>query len=91
MNAAVKETPKQEHVETKSAVTAGRVIKVAAESAAPGGSLFLDGKIGLGALHLVGAGLARTFLGPAGVALVALNSYSKSVSGKHLHERILRS
>jgi hypothetical protein len=58
---------------------------------APGSSLILDGKIVAGGAHLLGALLTKGLIGPLGVGLIAANSYSKSVSGKHLHEHFKRS
>ncbi len=78
--AAKKETSKP-----SSGETVGRAVKIAAESVVtPGASLILDGKYRQGIFHVLGAGVARALLGPVGVGLVALNSYSKSVSGRHL-------
>jgi hypothetical protein len=50
----------------------------------PGASLLANGQVGNGLLH-VGAGIvARMFLGVPGMMLVAANSYSKTVTGKHV-------
>ena len=69
---------------------ASRGIKIAGEAlVVPGSSLILDGKILAGGAHLVGGILAKMALGPLGCILVAANSYSKSVSGQHLHEHFL--
>jgi hypothetical protein len=59
-------------------------VKLAGETIAPGASLLLDGKVGMGALHFVGGALARMAFGPLGLLLVAANSYSTSVTGKSL-------
>jgi hypothetical protein len=62
-------------------------LKVAGEAfVVPGASLVADGDIRGGAFHIAGAFVARALLGPIGWVLVAANSYSNSVSGKHLHE-----
>jgi len=74
--------------EPSSAVTVGRAVKLAGEAITPGASLILDGKLKLGLMHALAAGVARAVLGPIGIGLVALNSYSKSTSGKHLYERL---
>lgn len=74
--------------EPSSAVTVGRAVKLAGEAITPGASLILDGKLRLGLLHALAAGVARAVAGPIGIGLVALNSYSKSTSGKHLYERL---
>ena len=58
--------------------------RLVGESVLPGASLLMDGKLGNGAVHaLIGFG-ARALAGPAGIVLVAADSYSKSVSGKYL-------
>jgi hypothetical protein len=71
-----------------SEVTGGQVlargIKIVGERVVPGASLILDGKIGEGALHVVGGTIAGALLGPLGVLLVAANSYSKSTTGRSL-------
>lgn len=71
-------------------LTAGEFVcrgaKIAGEAlVAPGSSLILDGNIRSGAAHVVGGLLARWALGPLGWLLVAANSYSNSVTGKHAH------
>lgn len=70
--------------ESSSGVLLSRALKLAGETIAPGASLLLDGKVGIGALHFVGGTLARMAFGPLGVLVVAANSYSKSVTGKSL-------
>ncbi len=67
-------------------------VKAIAEAAVlPGSSLILDGDVKGGALHAVGGLLARALLGPLGWAYVATNSFSKSVSDKHLHQHFFES
>ena len=62
-----------------------RGVKIVGESAiAPGSSLILDGDVIGGGAHLIGGLAAKALLGPVGLFLVAANSYSKSVTGKHL-------
>ncbi len=66
-----------------------RGIKLVGEAVvAPGSSLILDGKIVAGGAHFIGGMLARVALGPLGWFLVAANSYTKSVTGNHLHEHL---
>lgn len=61
----------------------GRAVKIAGEAlVAPGASLILDGKLGSGAMHVVGGMLARWAFGPVGWLLVAADSYTRSVHGK---------
>lgn len=62
--------------------------KLFGESMVPGASLMIDGKVVTGAAHaLLGFG-ARALAGPAGVVLIAANSYSRSVTGKNLWEYV---
>lgn len=66
---------------------AGRGLKIASEVLiAPGSSLILDGRIKAGGAHLLGGIVATWALGPLGYVLVAANSYTRSVSGRHLHQ-----
>jgi hypothetical protein len=62
-------------------------VKAAGEAFAfPGASLVIDGNIKGAALHIVGASAARVLFGPIGWFYFAADSFSKSVSGKNLHE-----
>jgi hypothetical protein len=70
--------------ESSSGVLLSRALKLAGETIAPGASLLLDGKVGVGALHFIGGTLAKVAFGPLGVLLVAANSYATSVTGKSL-------
>lgn len=56
----------------------------------PGASLVLDGNIKDGATHIVGAFVARALLGPIAWGYIAADSFSKSVSGKNLHQHFLK-
>ncbi len=68
-----------------------RGVKLAGEAlVAPGASLLLDGQVLTGGAHLVGGLVAASVLGPLGWILVAANSYSKSVTGEHLHKQFGR-
>lgn len=63
----------------------GRGVRILAEAnVAPGASRFLDGEIKSGFAHLGLGILGRALLGGVGVALVAANSYSRSVTGRSL-------
>jgi len=66
----------------------GNTVKLVAEAMLPGASQFVDGNIKSGFAHLVLSGVAWSLLGPLGVLLVRANSYSYSVSEKHLHNQI---
>lgn len=61
-------------------------VKLVGEAVVPGASLMLDGKVVNGAAHAVVGLAARLAIGPAGLVLVAADSYSKSVSDKYLWE-----
>lgn len=67
------------------AVTNG--VKLIGETVMPGTSLLLDGDIKGGGLHAVVGLAAKYYLGPLGWFLVALDSYSKSTSGRYLHQQ----
>jgi hypothetical protein len=58
---------------------------------APGSSLIIDGDVKNGALHLVGGLAAKSLVGPIGWGLIAADSFSLSVSGKHLHQHFYTS
>ncbi len=82
------ETSKTENnTEPTAGEVALRGVKIAGEAlVAPGTSLILDGDIKRGGIHLVGGLLAKVVLGPLGWFLFAANSYTRSVTGSHLHE-----
>lgn len=66
-------------------------VKVLGEAVVlPGTSLLLDGKIKSGALHVGGGILAKLVFGLPGLALVAANSYSQSVTGQSLLQNLLQ-
>lgn len=71
--------------------TAARGIKLVAELAVPGASLLADGKLAEGGLHLAAGVAARILFGPLGLVLVAANSYTRSVTGKSIHQHIGKS
>jgi len=65
-------------------------VKLVGEIVVPGASLLLDGDIKAGIGHAA-VGLATwALLGPARL-LVSANSFSKSVTGEHLHTHLLDS
>ena len=65
-------------------------VKAAAEAfLLPGSSLIADGNINQGALHVAGGIAAKMILGPIAMLAVGANSYSKSVTGLHLHEHFM--
>jgi hypothetical protein len=67
----------------------GNVIKLAGELVVPGASGLVDGDIKAGVGHTLLGVAGRALLGPVGLLLVKANSYSYSVSEKHLHQHIL--
>ena len=62
-------------------------IKGVGEVFLPGTSLLLDGEIKSGAGHAIVGVAAWALLGPVRL-LVSANSFSKSVSDKHLHNHL---
>lgn len=69
--------------------TVGNAVKLVGEVAVvPGTSQLLDGNVPYGIGYAVLGLAARALLGPVGLLLVAADSFSSSVSGKHLHEQV---
>jgi|SRR5207247_3882319 len=65
--------------------------KLLGESFIPGASLLIDGAVPIGLLHTALGFGARAMLGtfgPLGMLVVAANSYSKSVTDRHLVEHL---
>jgi hypothetical protein len=53
----------------------------------PGSGLLLEGQVVSGLLHTGSAYVAGAILGPIGWFLVVADSYSRSVTGRHLWEQ----
>ena len=65
-----------------------RTVLFTSEYLLPGGSNLAQGDIVQGGLH-VGLGLlARAVFGVPGLLLVSANSFTKAVTGRHLHEHL---
>jgi hypothetical protein len=70
--------------------TVENAVKLAGEVVfLPGTSQLLDGNMISGAVHATLGYIARALLGPPGLILIAANSFSKSVTGKHLYNHIM--
>lgn len=65
-------------------------LKGVAEVILPGSSLYMEGDIKNGTFHTVGGVVGRILLGPVGWFAAAANSYSNSVTGKHVHEHFIK-
>lgn len=63
-------------------------VKLVGEAVLPGASLLLDGNLVNGAAHVAVGAAAAAFVAPWAVLLVVADSFSKSVSGKHLWDHI---
>jgi hypothetical protein len=70
-------------------------VKLIGEAFVPGASQLIEGRVGSGAAHLVLGGLLVAVLAPVAPIVaglvglgVRLNSYSSSMSGKNLWERV---
>lgn len=74
--------------ETQNMSTIANGAKLVGESMLPGASLMMDGNLKNGAVHAVIGFGARALLGPAGVALVAADSFSKSLTDKYLWDHV---
>lgn len=85
-------SPQQnETTSPSSSEKATNVVKLVGEMVlTPGTSLLADGKIAAGGAHVALGFAARCLLGVPGLVYVAANSYSKSVSNKHLHEHLFK-
>lgn len=57
----------------------------------PGASLIADGNVKSGVIHGVVGVTAAIVFGPIGWLAVAADSYSRSVTGHHLHEHFIPS
>ncbi|WP_199175656.1 DUF6072 family protein [Telmatospirillum siberiense] len=64
-------------------------VKLVGEALLPGTSLLMDGRFVDGAAHVVVGLGARILLGPLGVLVVAADSFSKSVTERHLWDHVL--
>ena len=62
--------------------------KFASEAVFPGGSNLLKGDLKQGGIHAGLGFLAKGFFGVPGLLLVSANSFSKAVTGSHLHEHL---
>lgn len=56
----------------------------------PGASQLIDGNIRSGVFYAIGGLAARAVLGPIGWLVLGADSFSTSVSGKHLYEHFFR-
>ncbi|WP_277948887.1 DUF6072 family protein [Magnetospirillum sp. 15-1] len=63
--------------------------KLVGESVLPGVSLLMEGKLVNGAVHTVLGLGAKALLGPAGLIIVAADSFSKSVTDKYLWDHVV--
>jgi hypothetical protein len=52
----------------------------------PGTSQFIDGNVKSGVLYAAGGLAARAFIGPVAFLLFGVDSLSKSITGKHIHQ-----
>lgn len=69
--------------------TVGNVLKMAGEFVVTGASGLLDGDIKAGFGHTLLGIAGGALLGPGGILLVKANSYTYSVSEKHLHQHVM--
>jgi hypothetical protein len=64
-------------------------VKGIADASLPGASLLIEGNIKSGTLHVVSGLVARALFGPIGWIAVAADSFSLSVTGKHLYQQFV--
>jgi hypothetical protein len=58
------------------------------ESIVPGGSNFVKGDLKAGGIYAVAGLAARYTFGLPGLLLVSASSFTKAVTGRHLHEHL---
>lgn len=63
-------------------------VKAAGEYLIPGGSNLIKGDLAQGILHAGLGFAARAAFGLPGLIAVSLNSLTRSVSGRHIHEHL---
>ncbi len=56
----------------------------------PGASQLVNGNVKSGVLYAIGGVAARALLGPIGWLALGADSYSMSVSGKHLYQHFVK-
>lgn len=66
----------------------GNAVKLVGESMLTGTSGLVDGNIKSGVGHLILGAVGGALLGPVGLVLAKANSFSYSVSEKHLHQHV---
>ncbi len=66
----------------------GNTVKLVGEVVMTGTSELVDGNIKSGSGHILLGAVGSALLGPLGLLLVKANSFSHSVSEKHLHQHI---
>jgi hypothetical protein len=64
-------------------------VKGIADAALPGASLLIEGNVRSGTLHVAAGLLARAIFGPVGWLAVAADSFSLSVTGKHIYQQFV--
>jgi hypothetical protein len=65
-----------------------RTVMFTSEYLVPGGSNLIQGDIKQGGLHVALGFLARAAFGVPGLLVVSANSFTKAVTGRHLHEHL---
>lgn len=65
-----------------------RTVLFTSEYLVPGGSNLIQGNIKQGGLHVALGFLARAAFGVPGLLVVSANSFTKAVTGRHLHEHL---
>jgi hypothetical protein len=62
--------------------------KLASEYLLPGGSNLIEGDFVQGGIHAALGLIARTMLGLPGLIAVSANSFTKAMTGRHIHEHL---
>ena len=65
-----------------------RTVLFTSEYLLPGGSNLAQGDIVQGGLHVALGLVARSMFGLPGLLVVSANSFTKAITGRHLHEHL---
>jgi hypothetical protein len=65
-----------------------KTVLFTSEFLVPGGSNLVQGDIKTGGLHVALGFAAKAFFGLPGLLLVSANSFTKAMTGRHLHEHL---
>lgn len=80
-------TNNKAHTQASASTIVANGVKAVAEiGVVPGASLLADGDVRSGTLHVLSGVVARAIFGPIGWFAVGADSFSRSLTGKHIYE-----